>query len=384
MPGNIAVLHNANRDYIEIDTGIGDRIRRTARDIQRLEIINALELLQKPAPCRQWCVEPWIPHREVTLISGDGGIGKSTIALQLCAASAASLLWFGLEVRPGPALYVSCEDDIDELHFRLEQIKAHEPDADLSRLHILSLAGLDAILAKPLYGQMKPTLLFESIEKAIQQHNIRLLILDAAADVYGGEEVSRSQTRAFIQILRGLAIGCDCTVVLLAHPSVDGMKTGRGYSGSTQWNNSVRSRMYFSRATTSDENEPDPELRILELAKSNRGKIGQKVFMRWHDGCFVLDGAHDPGIRRHERDLKAESAYLELLDAYNDRGRHVSDKSGANYAPKVFSDDQAATGITKKQFKDAMNRLFTADRIKVEDYGPPSRLQRRIVRASHD
>ena len=384
MPGNIVVLHNPNRDYVEIDTDIGERIKRTARDIHRLEIIDALELLRKPAPRRQWCVEPWIPHREVTLISGDGGIGKSTIGLQLCAASAASLLWFGLEVRSGAALYVSCEDDIDEIHLRLEQIMAHHSDADLSRLHILSLAGIDAVLAKPLNGCMKPTQLFQDIEKAIQHHNTRLLILDAAADVYGGDEVNRSQTRAFIQILRGLAIRRSCAVVLLAHPSVDAMKTGRGYSGSTQWNNSVRSRLYFSRATTSNECEPDPDLRILELAKSNRGKIGQKIFMRWYDGCFVLDGANETGIERLNKTLKAESTFLELLDAYNDRGRHVSDKSGANYAPKIFSDDEAAAGITKKQFKDAMNRLFTADRIMVEEFGPPSRPQRRIVRANDD
>lgn len=377
------MLHNGSRDYIEIDTDIGERIRRTARDIQHLEIINALELLQKPAPCRQWCIEPWIPHREVTLISGDGGIGKSTIALQLCAASAASLLWFGLEVRSGAALYVSCEDDIDEIHFRLEQVRAHHADADLSRLHILSLAGKDAILTKPSNGVMKPTPLLESIEKAIQVHHIRLLILDAAADVYGGDEVSRAQTRAFIQILRGMAIQRDCAVVLLAHPSVDGMKTGRGYSGSTQWNNSVRSRMYFTRATASNDTEPDPDLRILELAKSNRGKIGQKIFMRWHEGRFVLNGAEDTGIERLSRGLKAESAFLKMLDAYNDRGRHLSDKSSANYAPKIFSDDPETAGISKKQFKDAMNRLFTADRIKVEEFGPPSRRQHRIVRASH-
>ena len=378
------MLHNGSRDYIEIDTDIGERIQRAARDIHRLEIINALELLQTPAPRRQWCVEPWIPHREVTLISGDGGIGKSTIAMQLCAASVSSFLWFGLEVRSGAALYVSCEDDIDEIHFRLEQIMAPRADADLSRLHIISLAGMDAVLAKPSNSGMKPTPLFQDIEKAIEHHHIRLLILDAAADVFGGDEVSRWQTRAFIQVLRGLAIRHNCAVVLLAHPSVDGMKTGRGYSGSTQWNNSVRSRMYFARATTSDGGEPDPDVRILELAKSNRGKIGQKIIMRWHDGCFVLDGANETGIERLNKALKAESTFLGLLDVYNDRGRHVSDKSGANYAPKAFSDDEAAADITKKQFKDAMNRLFTADRIRVEEFGPPSRPQRRIVRANDD
>ena len=66
-------------------------------------------------------------------------------------------------------------------------------------------------------------------------------------------------------------------VLFIAHPSVDGIKTGRGYSGSTHWNNSVRSRLYFTDGTSADsEGPPNPDLRVIELAKSNRARRGEK------------------------------------------------------------------------------------------------------------
>src|SRR5690606_40940583 len=64
-------------------------------------------------------------------------------------------------------------------------------------------------------------------------------------DLFGGDEINRNQVRRFIGMLRALAIAFDTAVVLLSHPSVQGMQTGTGTSGSTAWNNSVRSRLYL-------------------------------------------------------------------------------------------------------------------------------------------
>jgi RecA-family ATPase len=309
----------------------------------------------------------------VTLIGGDGGIGKSLIALQLAVSSAADLPWFGLDVRQGGALYVSCEDPIGEVHFRLEQIQAQHPDANLSQLHIIDLAGKNAILAAPSTKGMQPTKLFEGIEEFIERQQIRLLVLDSTADVFGGNEIDRAQTRGFIQTLRGLAIRRDCAVILLAHPSVDAMKTGRGYSGNTAWNNSVRARLYFIRATSSDGSEPDPDLRILEIAKNNRGKTGQKIFMRWHDGCFVLDGADEDGIERLNNDLKAEEAFLRLLRLFNEQNQPISASRNQTFAPTLFARHPDSEGISKSAFERAMQKLLTADKIEIYDSGPPSR-----------
>jgi DNA repair protein RadA/Sms len=87
----------------------------------------------------------------VTLLGGDGGVGKSILAMQLGVATAAGKPWLGLTPKFGPVVYLSAEDDQDELHRRLEAIAATYglKLGDLSDLHLVPLAGLDAVLAAP-------------------------------------------------------------------------------------------------------------------------------------------------------------------------------------------------------------------------------------------
>jgi RecA-family ATPase len=47
---------------------------------------EAAELLAKPAPVREWFVPQWMPAHDVTLLGGDGGTGKTMLALQLAIA----------------------------------------------------------------------------------------------------------------------------------------------------------------------------------------------------------------------------------------------------------------------------------------------------------
>lgn len=70
---------------------------------------------------------------------------------------------------------------------------------------------------------------------------------------------------------------------------------------------------------------------------------------------------------------------MEILAQFEAEGRTVSDKPGPNYAPKIFADHPDANGVAKLALKKAMDRLFKAGRIKIEEWGPPSRLQRKIV-----
>jgi RecA-family ATPase len=73
-----------------------------------------------PVPPRKWIVPDYIPHKTVTLLSGDGSIGKSLLALQLAVARAIAQEWIGLLPEPGRTLILSAEDDADEMHRRFE------------------------------------------------------------------------------------------------------------------------------------------------------------------------------------------------------------------------------------------------------------------------
>ena len=49
------------------------------------------------------------------------------------------------------------------------------------------------------------------------------------------------------------------------------------------------------------------------------------------------------------------------------------------FAPKAFAEHPDCDGISKKRFSDAMGRLLKAKRIRLDVYGPPSKLRTKLV-----
>ena len=353
------------------------------RDVAVLPVVTASSLAGKPAPTRRWHVPSMIPDRTVTMLGGDGSVGKSTLAEQLGVATAAGKPWLGTSPQPGSVVYLSAEDDLDELHRRLEDITAgYGVDiADLRNFHFVPLAGADAVLAAPegKTGLIAATRIWRGLEVVIERYKPRLVIVDTLTDVFAGNENVRTEARQFIGLLRGLAIRRDLAVLLLGHPSLAGLSNGTGTSGSTGWNNSVRARLYLETIKDDKGKEFDPNIRVLSVKKLNYGPADTELRLRWSKGCFVLDGPSSGGFDKFAADAKAERVLLDLLIAFSGQGREVSPNHSNTYAPAVFERHPNAEGITKKAFADAMERLLTADRIRVEPTGPPSRRFKRLV-----
>ena len=118
-------------------------------------------------------------------------------------------------------------------------------------------------------GIIEPTALFNRLHEAACDIKPRLIIVDNSADVFAGNENDRAQVRQFVTLLRGIAVDANAGLVLTSHPSVSGINSGSGTSGSTGWHNSARARIYFKRAVTERDEEPDPLLRVLQVMKSN-------------------------------------------------------------------------------------------------------------------
>lgn len=356
---------------------------------RKLPTFLASDLAGKPVPVRQWHVETMIPSGTVTLLFGDGGTGKSLLSLQLAVATAARQSWLGLETMGGRALYLSAEDDTDELHRRLADIVAASGDLDLSELHdleIVPLAGEDAVLAAPTKkgGMIEATPLWTALEAEAVAFEPTLIVADTLADVFGGDENVRAQARQFIGMMKGIAILTGAAVVVLAHPSLSGLASGSGTSGSTGWSNSVRSRLYFSRVRDGDNQESDPDARVLEVKKANYARTGSEHRLRWEQGVFVpVDQPGLGGVNDVAKAARAERIFLELLDAYNTEKRPVSPSPSANYAPAVFARDPRAADISKKALTNAMNYLFQTRQIEICEVGPPSRRLKAIVRKAH-
>ena len=334
-------------------------------------------------PPRRWIIEGFVPERNVTLFSGDGAAGKSTLAIQLAVGIAASGRWLGLAAARGAVVYASCEDDLDEIHRRVASI-ARAETIDMSALrslHFIPLAGEDALMGVTggKSGSIVETPIWRGLVAVVKRLRPRVVILDPLADIFGGDENHRGQARQFIAMCRTLAIRYDLAVILIAHPSLSGLASGSGLSGSTAWSNSVRSRLYLKCVKADAADGVDHDARTLSVEKANFSRKGGEIRLRWADGRFIVDGPSGPQAGMIA-DAKAERVFLDLLAHFVDAGRSVSDKPSPAYAPKLFAAHPNSQGLSKRALGAAMERLFAVKRIAIVDSdGPPSRRFKRLV-----
>jgi hypothetical protein len=369
----------ADNDNIATDETPAERGQRLMGlpPAKPLQIIDPTSWEGVPVKHREWFVPGLIPSRTVTLLSGDGGTGKSQLALQLVAASALRTEWLGLPVADGPCLFYTAEDEADELHKRLACIVEHAGRrlADLTGIRLIPMVDRDPVLGMPAFptGQIKPTPVFELLMEECAALMPKLVVLDTSADVFGGDEIKRVQVRQFIGHLKQLAVTIDCAVLLLSHPSLTGMASGTGSSGSTAWNNSVRSRLYLTA-----EGERESNSRILRVQKTNYGPPGGEIALHWHNGVFVLDGGPDT-VAEGFVNAQIDGVYLALLVKLTGQGQDLSPNRSSIYAPTVMARHTDAKGYNKKKLEAAQQRLLDAKRIHVVTEGSPSRQRKRIV-----
>jgi RecA-family ATPase len=351
-----------------------------------LAFANMSDWDDTPIPPRRWAVDGRIPLRQPTLFSGEGATGKSIITLQLTVAHVLGKDWLGSLPEPGPAIYFGAEDEIDELHRRLAAIAAFYgfAFADLINggLHLLSFAGLDPLLAAPdREGKITATPLYGQLIQAASDIRPKCIAIDTSADVFGGNEIDRHQVRGFINLLRRLAIAADGAVVLLAHPSLAGINSGSGISGSTAWHNSVRARLFLKTPKPKDDDEEtdSSDLRELQFLKNNYGPCSEKLTLRYRDGLFLPEsGVSD--LEKLALEQRVEEKFLAVLGKLIDQRRPLSPSVHAsNYAPTVIGGHPDGKPYPRTLYQEAMERLLNDSKIHIEEMGPASKKSRTLA-----
>jgi RecA-family ATPase len=206
---------------------------------------------------------------------------------QLCTAASFGKPWLGMPCRQIKTYALFCEDERDELQRRQVAINAHYGVSmgDLEDVLYRSRPGQDNILCRFSRWDAvpEPTNLFYGMVSTIRRFGSQLIVIDTASDVFGGNEIAKDQVRAFITLLRGLAIEIGACIVLTAHVSNEGLSSGSGLSGSRAWSNSVRARLWLTSKSKEGGNE-----RYLKTMKANYGPSGGKIPLKWEKGVFVV------------------------------------------------------------------------------------------------
>lgn len=321
-------------------------------------------------PERRWTLPDWLPEGHAAYLTGAGGTGKSLLAQVLCTCIALGLPFLGVQVEPRKALYLTCEDDVDELHRRQTAICAGlgVDIGDLSgKLLLASRFGHvdNAVAAFERDGTMNETSTWSSIRHTVEREGIGFVVLDNVAHLFAGNENARTEVTTFASMLGALAKRIAGTVLLIGHPN----KNGDEYSGSTAWENAFRARLYLKPHTGEDGTE-DPGARELLRPKSNYAEKGAAIVMRWHAGTFMLEQDIPESVGAQLREVsvaQAENdAFLRCLAKATKDRRAVSHVPGVNYAPKVFAGMIEGKGTKEEGFARALERLLHTEAIELD------------------
>jgi RecA-family ATPase len=381
---------NGSAQVLSLETGadLGGKREETntGADSERkpLKWLDMFHWDGKPVPEREWAIRDRVPLRQAGLFSGEGGTGKSILELMKNVAHVTGKDWLGSMPEQGPAIYVGAEDGENELHIRLADIARHYDvtfkQLTESGLHVLSLLGEDATLcfSNGKSGRVEVTPLYKQLYEAAGDIKPKNISIDTLSRAFSGNEIDRVQVYAFAMHMQALAMVAGGSVTVLSHPSLSGINSGSGISGSTAWHGAFRFRQYLTSVKSDPGEQPDSDLRQLEFKKNQYGPIGESVVLRYQRGLFLPEGGV-ASLDKFAREQKAEEIFLALLVRYDREGRNVSDKpTSPTYAPAAFRREKEASGFRKEALADAMRRLFAAGKIHIESYGKPSRPYSRI------
>lgn len=331
-------------------------------------------------PERRFIIPGWIVRGACGLLSGQEGVGKSLIGQQMATCAALGLTFLGLDIERTNTVYITCEDPIEELWRRQEDINKALgiTMADLDgKLLLVSLKGQQGnelgVFDKQ--GRISVTDRFRQIERLAGDFKAGLLFLDNAAHLFTGNENARHDVAVFLGLLERLSEAMDGAVVLLAHPNkqhAQGNKQGNEYSGSTGWSAHVRNRLFLDFADKDAAgNFLGDDGRVLRKSKANYGKRGEEIHFRWHQWAFVRDDDLPEDVAGQLREISRahfeNDCFLACLRQRSNERRPVSEnKASRTFAPKEFEGMPEARGCTKDQLSAAMDRLF---RIKAIERG---------------
>lgn len=180
-------------------------------------------------------MQDWLPCGSLTLLAGREGLGKSTLAVAVCAQITRGELEGELFGTPRNILYVHTED-AREFTVAPRLIAA---GADMDRVLFVDVQTEltdDGTLILP-YDTL-------ALEKVIAEHDVALVVLDAATSSMSSELSGKDDraVRQYLEPLSQLAGRQNCVVFGLCHfGKRDGADTGKLILGSIAWSQVARS-----------------------------------------------------------------------------------------------------------------------------------------------
>lgn len=273
-------------DHFAAGHTVEEFVRRSDLEPPGLTIICLADV---PPLDVEWLWHPYIPLRKLTLMDGDGDLGKSYMTLAIAAGL--SLGYLPMQqgrIRPCNILLLASEDDAgDTLVPRFTSL-----GGDLSRIY--HSANLFAMSEGGL----------SSLDKAISDVEAKVVVIDPILS-YLGQSVNISQAnqvRPVLDALRLLSIKHNCAILSIRHTGkqTEGKTEKHLGLGSVDIANIHRSQLLVRFAPN------EPELRVVQHVKHNLSEKGKPFGYTFERGQFVW--VSEINLNEEDFSIKARSS----------------------------------------------------------------------------
>lgn len=203
------------------------------------EGLSLRSLDQVEVAVMRWLVPGYIPAGEMVLLAGDGGEGKSLIALHIAARLTRGEPCFGLTYQPGlprSVLLAACEDDAQTTH----KPRLWAAGANMARVHLVEGAKLPD-------GTVAPFGLHHVLQlqaQLAQLPEVGMVIIDPVTAYLAGSGVDDSRDQEIRLLIEPLRIACrerGVVLWLVKHFNKGtGAKASARIAGSAGWRNASR------------------------------------------------------------------------------------------------------------------------------------------------
>jgi KaiC/GvpD/RAD55 family RecA-like ATPase len=177
------------------------------RESNALNVRSAWELLNEGVPPVKWVVERVIPSGGLGMITGEGGVGKTWLILELALSVASGTPWLGtFPTTKGHVLYVDEESDTALLQDRLLKLRDLQQFPELP-ISFSTLEGLRVDTDKSI-GKLRET---------IRKTGAKLVVIDCFVRIHELDENDSGQMSRVLKALSVMARKYDCAIVVVHH-----------------------------------------------------------------------------------------------------------------------------------------------------------------------
>jgi hypothetical protein len=302
----------------------------------------------------EWLWQDWIVGRNLNVLAGDGGVGKTHFAVGLAARLSRGDLPGDHNGVPGSTLYLSAEDDFASHLKKLYRAAGGVPGR-FARMKVAARDWLD----DPVFPDDLPEL-----RRLVRDAGVALVVIDPGSAFFSVRDSHNDQqmrTRVFGP-LASLAMGENVTVLFVAHLNKGGGTFRQRINGAVGLSNAPRSVVGMARDSGHEDRS------VVAHVKGNLAKAPGSLIFEFVETAVQIDGQDAPatwlkrvgtsGMTADDlvapmlREKKADVAVALLCDAL----------AAGPIAAKELDDLAAANGISHGTLAEARKRVDVVSR----------------------